>query len=382
MRWLGLSLVILSHCTENLAKRPSTLFGIVVGETHASREVFFFVSAFVLTWAYQEYRPFPWVRYYWRRLRWIVLPYVVWSGVYFGLSYEHFGGFSLVALPTGSPGHQALDFLGWLGTGIGHLYYLAVLLRVLLVWPLVLWFLRRTRRLHLLWLAAALAGQILLMLDAGQGAAANRNVLHYELYLVAGALAAAHLPAISAWLRRWWWLAGLLALGANVGAEASFVDAVRHGMPVYKAFQPFTVRWTFLDLSAIALAYLVGWLWVRGRRPRLLDATVRAASANSYGVYLCHGVVLDALLTLGWAATLDARGVPWYAIDLGGLVVIWLAAAGLCSVLARTPLAPIVGRPQRPWFGAPALGRFEPPPPRPDRRPRPGGAAARPAGAG
>ena len=85
------------HTTSLTAAPTRMAAGAILVVGHASREVFLFLSAFVL--AYRAYRrPLP-ARAFWRRrLPLVLVPYIVWTAIYVvadgALSIaKHFSGF-------------------------------------------------------------------------------------------------------------------------------------------------------------------------------------------------------------------------------------------------------------------------------------------------
>lgn len=362
LRWLTSIGVVCTHCIELLGVSRSRLDGLMLSELHATREVFFLLSALVMTYAYYERRPMPWRHFYLNRLLWLVLPYVVWTGVYFAMSYPHIGGFSLVVIHRGSVADEAHQFVYELYHGIGHLYYVAVLLRFCLVFPLVLWIVRRTERFHLLLVVASLALQIWLMLRVSQNPATNREVINYQLYFVVGCVLGARLPQLSAWVQRWRWLLAVAAGACVVAVEALYLWSVKHGALVGPSSDPFQGRFIPLNLGTFTLLYLAGLWWTSRRRPELADRVVKGGGDNSFGVYLSHGVLVNLLLYSLFVQHLEQHGWHWPLLCVGAAFAIWAAAALGCSIIARTPLAHAVGRARRKIVGSPPAGRFEPVP--------------------
>jgi peptidoglycan/LPS O-acetylase OafA/YrhL len=358
IRWLTSIGVVATHCVEEFATSGGTLYGGVLSGLHATREVFFVLSALVLTYRYYGRRPFPWREFYLRRVSWVLVPYLVWTGVYFAVSYPHVGGFSLVQ-PTGSWTHQAGQLGSGVVQGIGHLYYVAVLLQFLVVFPLLVWCLRRTARFHLLVVIASVVVQVWLMRHVSQTPSTNRDLDNYQVYLVVGAVAGAHFEQVA---RRLWERRGIVAalvLAVLVGTEVLTVSGIRGGTAESMAADPFQARFIAFNFAVFVGLYLLGaWWFARPRSPRATDL-ILAGADNSFGVYLSQGIPINVLLCWGWRAHLEPELNPVLTVLLAA-VVVWLSAALLSSALARTPLARVVGRARRPWSGGPAAGRFEP----------------------
>jgi peptidoglycan/LPS O-acetylase OafA/YrhL len=316
---------------------------------HVSREGFFFVSACMLTYAYQDIGQAGLGRFYRRRFVSVGIPYLCWTVIYFlyGLPTAHFA--SLAA---------ALEHLAYLiPTGYYQLYFLLVIMQFYLVFPLVVMMLRRARGHHGVVIAAAALVQVTLtvlvhwrvMPPPLGGVWAQREATTYVLYLIGGSVAAFHLDAANDWLCRNARLVIMLTVLAALGAEAVYFLAETGVTTALGSgndpFQPSVIPF---NVGAIACLYLVGVALVKPGRSRRLRAAVRSGSDNSYGIYLAQMLFISALTWLGWAK-LDS--VVWWPLFCAGTVVIvYLGCVALTSLLARTPLAvPLTGRQQQPW---------------------------------
>ena len=111
---------------------------------HVSREVFFFISACMLTYAYAGLQRAGWGTFYWRRFVSVGVPYLCWSLIYF-LWFPYV----LRDADYADTASSALAHLGHqLYFGYNHLYFLIVIMEFYLLFPLVLWLLRRTKGHH------------------------------------------------------------------------------------------------------------------------------------------------------------------------------------------------------------------------------------------
>ncbi len=311
---------------------------------HAARDAFFFISACMLTYAYADLSRSGIRRFYWRRFVSVGIPYLCWTLIYY-----------LSTLPeAGYPGRgQALWALPHLlYVGYYHLYFLLVIMQFYLAFPLVLWLLRRTAGHHGLLFSGIVASQLLLViamhwnvLPLGlRGVWAQREAPTYVLYLMGGAIAARHLSQVHDWLcRNARWVV-LFTLGAAIAAEAVYYLAQDGVTTVLGSgddpFQPSVIPF---NVGIIACLYLFGVALVRPGRPAWLRAVVRSGSDNAYGVYLAQLLFINALVWLGWAGLTGS--VPWPLLCLLTVVIVYLGAFALTSLLARTPLAvPLTGR--------------------------------------
>jgi peptidoglycan/LPS O-acetylase OafA/YrhL len=293
-------------------------------------------------------------------VRWVVLPYLAWTGVYFAMSFGPIGRFSLVK-PVGPFANEVHQLAVVSVTGIGHLYYVAMLLELYVLLPVFMWFLRRTAPIHLLLVAVSVAAQIWPMSRVAQSPATNRELWNYQVYLVVGAVVGARFSAVSVWLWRCRRPLGFVVVAVAVATEVLYVRAVHLGTGVGAASDPFQARFIAFNLAAALGLYLLGTWWVAKHRPVFLVGMVKSGADNSYGVYLSQGVALNLLIYWHFGARLEPH-LRWPIVALLSLAIVWFSSALLCSILARTPLAWTVGRAQRPLRGAPSAGRFEPRP--------------------
>lgn len=333
---------LLAFCPAGIAAEGGALTLL-----HVTREMFLFISACMLVYAYPQLRRRDLGRFYRRRLVTVGLPYVTWTLVYF-----------FVGLPGSGMGPAAAaEHLGHLMlTGYYQLYYLTVLIQFYAVYPLFLWVVRRfdDRPWRLLLGSAALqVAYTALMhwsvLPAGlRGSAATREIMSYQLYLVGGAVAAIHLHRFHTWLTAHWKavLAALVVTAA--AAEAWYAGATAGVSWLGSGSDPFQPVVIPFNLAAIAAVYLVGVLLARPGGSRRRHRLVQVGSDDSYGIYLAQMLFIDGLGTIG-LGHLDHR-LPWPLVVLVGVVVTFFGCILLTSLLARTPWSQaLTGRPRQPW---------------------------------
>lgn len=106
---------------------------------------FIFLSGFVLFYNYID-RPLGGkvlAKFYSRRLIYIIVPYLVFTVLYFGLKMTagHTWG-----MPLQEMGGKFFKYL-WTGTAYTHLYYIIIIIQFYLLFPLILWCLQKVRHL-------------------------------------------------------------------------------------------------------------------------------------------------------------------------------------------------------------------------------------------
>jgi peptidoglycan/LPS O-acetylase OafA/YrhL len=355
-------LVIITHTMQVFSNGGSVFYGAVLLESEASRHIFFFVSALVLTYqAYGRRRWSAWM--FWRRrFTSIYLPFALWTVLYVVLGLAGLRGYTIPSV-SGSPVHVLGQIGVLLATGPGHLYFVIVLMQFYLLFPALRWLLERTRRhhLHLVLVLASLAVQVALTIalhyghlnpTVWQDISAIREVTSYGFYLVTGAVAGAHLPQIRQWTgrHRRLLLAGIAVAAA--GVQTWYVMTVHSGVSPTTASDAFAPELIVSYVADILLLWLAGAWWAARQRNGWPSRLIRTASDNSYGVYLSHAVFLDILITAG-LGSLEPR-VPWPFVVLIAVVATWVMASLFIAAMARTPFSRWVsGRARRPVIGGP-----------------------------
>jgi peptidoglycan/LPS O-acetylase OafA/YrhL len=337
VRVLTVGLVIGVHTVSLQPGGTGLSNGALLTVMHVSREVFFLLTAFVLGYSYRDRAPRRWPAFWRRRYLLIGVPYLVWSTIYFAASGHGWdpAGFGAAVLT---------------GTAEYHLYFLLVSMQLYLVFPLLRWVVRATAGRHGLLLGSAIAYQIGLYALAQHFAASPNALLPAYLgFVVAGSVAASHSEEFFALTRR---LMRTVLAGAGLAVAAGvvwfFVQVELLGRATSASsavFQPvvavesFAIAWTFLAL---------GLAWQdRGTPAR---RWVRTASDASFGVYLAHPLVLQAVLATG--VTAAASGWPGGLVTAVSVLVavplIYLTCVAGVAAVRRTPMSlPLAGHARR-----------------------------------
>src|SRR5215472_1406589 len=228
---VAVHVLAMSAVLDRTPRALHTQFG-VVHALHFTREVFVFVTAMALVYAYYD-KSFSPSRFWKRRGIGVLLPYVVWSVVYVALS---------------PPSRSPLFFVGTLlwdlltGGASYQLYYILLTIQFYLLLP---WFLRMLRQvarhpwrvlsasfalqIGLLWVAGFLLTAHLRLpggVQAQLPLICDRCVLLYQFYFVLGAMAALHVRDVRAFLLRHGPVVVVTAIAALIAWEAHYVVAV------------------------------------------------------------------------------------------------------------------------------------------------------------
>jgi poly(3-hydroxybutyrate) depolymerase/peptidoglycan/LPS O-acetylase OafA/YrhL len=332
--------------------------GVVTTIFHTSRELFLLLTALVLTYNY-GHRDHLKAGRFWRRRFWLVVPaYVTWSAIYYVANGRTRG-----AWPT-----AFLHDLENAGARY-HLYFLLVSMQIYLLFPLIRWVLKKTERYHAWLFGAALAYQVWLTIGLHYKVGRHGNGLiaqflngagqgywidTYVFYIVAGALAGWHFEQLCAFTRRHLGtgrrVAAVAALGVAAGIGVFLTETEVFGATPGSAsavFQPVVI----FEALAFGWALLgAGLLWSdRGAPGRKFCA---AGSASSFGIYLAHPLVLQALLRvvdshyfganggiLGALHRLHHSSILVLVLLFIAVPVIYAVSWAIASVARRTPVS-------------------------------------------
>ena len=326
----------------------TVVLGAVTTVFHTSRELFFLLTALVLTYNYGHRASVRWLRF-WRRRYWLVVPaYVAWSLIYYAADGPGQGSF---------PGAFWHDLLH--AGARYHLYFLLVSMQMYALFPVLRWVLRKTAGHHVALFLAMCAYQLALTAElhyhlvrpgplAGWLNAAGQGIWleSYLLYVVGGAIVGWHFEQLCDFTRRHA-RASTVTLVAGIGVAAGlgtyFAEIYLGGATPDSAsavFQPVVV----VEALAFGWALLAaGLMWSdRGARHRKFFA---AGSASSFGIYLAHPLVLQGLLAVasasGVLAVVRGAPAPLEVLALLGVAVpvVYALSWVIASAARRSPLS-------------------------------------------
>ena len=322
------------------------------------REVFFFITAFVLFYSTSAAdSSFPIKQFWRRRYPLVVAPFVAWTLIYW-----------LQGVPW--PLWPAVPQLGIdLTRGWFHLYFLLVTMQLYAIFPLLAWLIRRTRRYHAWLLAGSAILQVLFTGIIQYGwtlippvilpwfANAQNEVSSYQFYFVLGGVTAAHLPGILSWLRRTPPAVLVGSLACVLIAEGLYALNLRLGQWPEGAsgfFQPATI---LTVLAGLASLFLLGdWLARLFPLHGHFWGAIKFLSRSSFGVYLGHMVFLQLLLHPAVASTLGLSDLATPIRTIVTVIVVLSCTFAMVAILQHTPLSQLLtGRERLP---SPSRGRL------------------------
>jgi peptidoglycan/LPS O-acetylase OafA/YrhL len=339
VRVLTFACVIAVHVVSHTAAGSVPLIASLI-LLHFTREVFFALTGFVLTFGYLRH-PRPMRKFWPRRFLLVGVPYLVWTFIYCVVS-QIGHPFDLGAFLA----HLGLAALT--GTAYYHLYFLLVTMQIYLLFPLLIRLVILTRRWHWLVLVIAFAVQLTTSgLDAYAPGSLHwlnivSNVIDYQAFIIGGAIAADHVTAVMAFVRTHRRGIAIATVASAAITVAVYYVQLAVGFSASRAataYQPVVILWSVV--AGVALMALGAW-WV-DRRPDAHHRTLDYLSDRSFGVFLAHPLVLWALLGIvgGFVS-----GWPPVLVALAAYPIVALGALAIADGARRSILSlPLAGRP-------------------------------------
>jgi poly(3-hydroxybutyrate) depolymerase/peptidoglycan/LPS O-acetylase OafA/YrhL len=357
IRLIIMVFVVSVHTLAFAGGNVTMSIGAVTTVFHTSRELFLLLTALVLTYNYGR-RPLTAGRFLRRRF-WLVLPaYITWTAIYYAADGHSRGAFPAAFL------HDLAN-----AGARYHLYFLLVSMQIYLLFPLIRWVLKKTEGYHAWLFGVALAYQAWLTVGLHyrvgrqgngliaqflNGAGQGYWIDTYVLYVVAGALAGWHFEQLCAFTRRHlrsgWRVALVAAAGVAAGIGVYLIEIEVFGATPNNAsavFQPVVI----FEALVFGWALLgAGLLWCDRGAP--LRKFCAAGSASSFGIYLAHPLVLQALLLIagshyfgrhggliGWLHRLSHSSLEVLILLFIAVPLIYACAWMIASAVRRTPVS-------------------------------------------
>ena len=375
VRLVTFAAVIFDHVILGLMSAGAVVAGGIGLLCRYTRYSFFALTGFVQTYQYRNRELKP-VEYWRRRYKLIGLPFLMWSLFYWAYTRYRRGGISNVidnftsfdALGTALKS-IAYDLIT--GHAFYHMYFMSVSMQIYLVFPAVLWVLKRTWGYHRYLLAisfvfhAWLIWRMMLpplgIFSDGVGGKLwshlTITLLPYQFFILCGCIAAMHLEAFQAFMIRW--RAQLIAAGLVVVAGTLWWYTVAyHGGRgnvgngpdfdrMFRATNVFSIYNIGAFIAIIVIRYCLGTIWQQRRsHGSLADRFMSKAADRSYGIYLAHALALAELMRF----LREHPGGPFWPKVIATYVVTCLLTVFVVETLRRSPISLITtGRNMISW---------------------------------
>jgi peptidoglycan/LPS O-acetylase OafA/YrhL len=337
---IGVHAIAQSGTGENAATNNVEAF------LHFTRDAFFALTGFVLFHT-NQHRALNVKKFWKRRFPVVLVPYLVWSAIYFGFWLNNHNGISTL---------RAVQRFGYdllTGSADYHLYFLLVSMQIYALFPVIRWVIRKTQRHHALLLAALFLADALFTgwlhyrIHTGNVRVFADNAQEmsftYFVFVFGGAVAASHLAAFQKWVRSHPARVAAGFILAAAVAQAGYVIGMHRDMSAGFSSDPLQPTEMVWSVAMVVALYWVGLQWARRRRPGRLDDFVAEASRASFGVYLVHPLFLTLAYNLGF--NWHSHILPTALIAAIAWLTAVVGAALFVEFFIRTPLAmPLTGR--------------------------------------
>ena len=329
-----------------------------------TRYGFFSLTGFVLGYQYRnrELKAIPFWR---RRYKLIGLPFVTWSLFYwFYLRYKNNGFDGITnAWNTFDAAERSVKSIVYdliTGNAAYHLYFLSVSMQIYLIFPAMLWVLKRTWGKHRyilvvsfafqMWIMFAMVRPPLSIFSSGVlGEVWSHlvvTIFPYQFFVLAGCIAAIHYEAFQAFMKRWRWQLIGLGVAVIVATWLYYLYIVERGEDLFRATNVFMLHNLWAFVAIIVILYGLGTVWQERRTPGSIpDRFMKTASDRSFGIYLAHALALFALLPQ--VASTSIPSLPRVILAYLATVVLTVF---IVETLRRSPISLITtGRNRIDW---------------------------------
>ncbi|CAM3618745.1 acyltransferase [Marinicrinis lubricantis] len=325
-----------SQATVSLAVKSTThnLFLAVNRFSLFAVPVFLMLSALVLFYRYGDEWDAGRIRsFYSKRIKFILLPYLIWSVVYY--TYNYIWPKLKLGLPW-QPGEMAANFLErlLLGQNGPHLYYFILMFQLYLIFPLLMSLAKRLRRAPMLFIALCVAINAAFYLftywyTPRYGPIPQRAtyIFGYMGLIGVGAMIGMHYHRFVQRLDR----LKLAPIGFMAISGSALV--LCYLLSYWGIYRPQTITFDIVFhlhalFSAAAFITLSRWLL---RRHRPLSRMFTSLGSASFGIYLTHVLILSILRnTIELPST-----TAGYSLYTFGFIVITTAVSWIFVKMAR-----------------------------------------------
>ncbi len=311
IRGISMLAVLGIHIGSLYSKNPSASAGLVGLLVIASRfavPIFFFISAFGIFYNMDTSSQFNYRKFLNRRLKAILIPYLVWSIFYMiqspMIEMISIKSFDTALLPTVADILIAL----FVGTAKYHLYFLVILLWFYVLMPL--WIpLIKNLNIHSLFLLFVLQIAFNYISTVWMWSIQTENyllnllldyrlnywVVHYLFIFVLGGWLAVHYDAFKGFMNRYFALTPIFFLVMLGLMEYDFVSDIANGYSLLEAAD------LVQQLSPMGICYTLAaclfffTLFTRQPYPKFLNPALNFLGKHSYFIYLSHPFFINVI---------------------------------------------------------------------------------------
>lgn len=344
MRAFAMFGVVMVHATSfaTVDMRKDSLFGLYNFLNIFSKfgtTTFIFLSAFILFYTYfnQPFTMSDTIRFYKKRLKFIVVPYVLFSGFYFVLNWYGSGTAWDISLMMES---------FWLKLAIGkshaHLYFIIINIQFYLLFPFLLFILKRLRKYAAAFVLIGITLQWGFYIgNALSWDVPNRNSWAFSFlsYYFLGAFAGIYYEKIKAWLLSQhssdssWRKVVFVLMGAVWISTSTMAVYIMYQERLHKVelhplvFEAFWNAYTLIT----AMIFLIITVYIGNKKSWLLSI-MRRIGVYSFGIYLVHPFILAIYRKFPPHTDSSLLKLAWYG---GGFVMAIAASYAVIYAIAR-----------------------------------------------
>lgn len=240
--------------------------------------------------------------FYLKRLKYILLPYFLFSGLYFGLKwYIHYDYPNL--------GFALQKFAGQLAMGDAHphLYFVFISVQFYLLFPLFLWLFKKSRftRTHALWIGLAIQWIWIYLNKNYFGITMKGSIsLSYMSFYFIGAYLGIHYETIRikmtssdfrartvSWLFMGYGMMLVFYTGFMYLSRTGVYETIRDRLPLFVIRNIDEFAWaTHALFAALVIVYMAHVLWKKASES--VRKVFIEVGSTSFGIYLIHPLYL------------------------------------------------------------------------------------------
>lgn len=289
MRGISCLAVIMVHITANpvsmlnAGSTSSILFTLLNRGSKFTTPTFLFLSGLTLFYSYEE-RDFSYGKFLEKRFQATLIPYFIWSMVYF--AYFYFKGIYILA-----PKFIAENLL--LAKTSYHLYFVLTITQFYILFGVFLYVYRRYNS-HLILSSTLIMNLLFLKYGAPSMVYADRFFMNYIFFFSLGCYIAKNLSKVKAFIRKYRYV----MVGGYIGMVLYDSYLFYQYYILQQSVNVFMVSVSWLVFSTVSIFALMYVGSVTLNKDGKLQNVLKTISKSSYYVYLMHPLFLN--ISDGW----------------------------------------------------------------------------------
>lgn len=312
----------------------TNIINLIIHLLHYNREMFVFVTGFVLTYVYFN-RQLSAKKFWLKRLLLIVIPYIVWSIIY--IEVDHANDKFFYDIYTGNASYQ--------------LYYILLAIQFYAIFPFFLWFIKKVYKHPVLVFSISLLAQLIFIYidftyfqkGVYKDVPFIKNFLlpyqdrlftSYQFFFVLGSFVAIYLNKCYSFLKKNGFYS-LILFGITIICYSLYYfhqlkindkESISYTISV---LQPSVI---FYSIVIITFFSWLSILWVKKKR---FFSLIKKISDTSFGIFFVHVMILN-YITKSLLPFIPSA-VPAYAQIIFVVLTTFILSTLICLLLLRIP---------------------------------------------